>query len=753
MSKKVIIVESPTKAKTINKFLGKNYLVLSSYGHIRDLPKGKLGIDIEHNFTPTYVIPRDKQKNVTALKKQTQSAEEIYFATDEDREGEAIAWHLTNIIDIDANQAKRIVFHEITEEAIKTALQNPRSIDLHLVNAQQARRILDRLVGYKLSPFLWKKVARGLSAGRVQSVAVRLVVEREREINSFIPQEYWTINAELLRQNELLTARLIKKNDVTLDKFAISSQTEADKIISDINSHDFIVINIDSRDINKNPYPPFTTSTLQQTANNRLGFSAKQTMVIAQQLYEGVKLGNLGTTGLITYMRTDSLNLAEKFIAETADYLKKNFGDDHSQPTHFKTKNKSAQEAHEAIRPTNVNYTPASIKNYLQPNQYKLYELIWDRAVASQMPPAKIKQNNIDIKAGEYVFRANGAVITFAGWLKIYPDKMQENILPVVHEGEKLNLKNLLPEQHFTQPPGRYSEASLIKALEEKGIGRPSTYAPTISTIIDRNYVTLTDKRLRPTDIGMVVNDLLTEHFTQIIDYNFTAQMENELDEIAEGKREWPPVIMDFYEPFAKILAEKEDTISKTDIMPTRELGIDPQTKKPVSVRVGRFGPYIQLGTKDDDEKPKFASLLPGQLMENITLDDALSLLSLPRLIGTDKNGQEILAGFGRFGPYLKVGNSFVSIKNENPLTIDQATAENYLAIAAEKKQNKTVKEFPHTELKILRGRFGVYLTDGKINARLPKEKDPQKLTLAECQELIETAATKPKIKKRRKKS
>jgi len=753
MSKKIIIVESPTKAKTINKFLGKNYLVLSSYGHIRDLPKGKLGIDIEHNFTPTYVIPRDKQKNVTALKKQTQSAEEIYFATDEDREGEAIAWHLTNIIDIDANQAKRIVFHEITEEAIKTALQNPRSIDLHLVNAQQARRILDRLVGYKLSPFLWKKVARGLSAGRVQSVAVRLVVEREREINSFVPQEYWSITAELLQQNELLTARLIKKNDVTLDKFAISSQTEADKIISDINSHNFIVINIDSRDINKNPYPPFTTSTLQQTANNRLGFSAKQTMVIAQQLYEGVKLGNLGTTGLITYMRTDSLNLAEKFIAETADYLKKNFGDDHSQPTHFKTKNKSAQEAHEAIRPTNVNYTPTSIKNYLQPNQYKLYELIWNRAVASQMPPAKIKQNNIDIKAGEYVFRANGAIITFAGWLKIYPDKMQENVLPVVHEGEKLNLKNLLPEQHFTQPPGRYSEASLIKALEEKGIGRPSTYAPTISTIIDRNYVTLTDKRLRPTDIGMVVNDLLTEHFTQIIDYNFTAQMENELDEIAEGKREWPPVIMDFYEPFAKILEEKEDTISKTDIMPTRELGIDPQTKKPVSVRVGRFGPYIQLGTKDDDEKPKFASLLPGQLMENITLDDALSLLSLPRLVGTDKNGQEILAGFGRFGPYLKVGNSFVSIKNENPLTIDQATAENYLAIAAEKKQNKTVKEFPHTELKILRGRFGVYLTDGKINARLPKEKDPQKLTLAECQELIETAATKPKIKKRRKKS
>lgn len=753
MSKNVIIVESPTKAKTINKFLGKDYLVLSSYGHIRDLPKGKLGIDIENNFTPTYIVPRSKQKNVTELKKKTANTENIYFATDEDREGEAIAWHLANIIGLEPKDSKRIVFHEITEEAIKTALAKPRSIDLRLVDAQQARRILDRLVGYKLSPFLWKKVARGLSAGRVQSVAVRLIVEREREINSFTPQEYWTITADLKHQADTFPARLIKINNKTLDKFAISSQIEADKIVQAVKQESFIVSDVESKEVNKNPYPPFTTSTLQQAANSRLGFSAKQTMVLAQQLYEGIKLGSQGQTGLITYMRTDSLNLAEKFIQEATTYLKNTYGANFSHPTRFKTKNKSAQEAHEAIRPTSASRHPQDIKDYLNINQYKLYELIWERALASQMTPAKIKQNNIDIQAGDYIWRANGSVITFAGWLKIYPDKIQENTLPEVKVQTKLTCQSLKPEQHFTQPPARYTEASLVKALEEKGIGRPSTYAPTISTIIERNYVNLTDRKLKPTDIGIVVNDLLTEHFSQILDYNFTAQMENELDEIAEGKRDWPPVIMDFYKPFAKILAEKEDSISKTDIMPTRELGIDPKTNKPISVRVGRFGPYVQLGTKDDEEKPKFASLLPGQMIEDITLDDALSLLAMPREVGTTEQGEKILAGFGRFGPYLKVGNDFVSIKNENPLTIDEATAKKYLAEAVEKKQKKTIREFPENNIKILRGRFGPYLTDGANNVRIPKEKNPEQLSLEECQELISQSKDKPKKAKSRKKS
>lgn len=753
MSKNVIIVESPTKAKTINKFLGNDYLVLSSFGHIRDLPKGKLGIDLENNFTPTYVIPRSKQKNVTELKKKTTDTTNIYFATDEDREGEAIAWHLASIIGIEPNKSKRIVFHEITEEAIKQALANPRTIDLRLVDAQQARRILDRLVGYKLSPFLWKKVARGLSAGRVQSVAVRLIVEREREINNFTPQEYWTITADLKHQADIFPARLIKIENKTLDKFAINSQAAAEKIQQAINQESFIVENVESKEINKSPYPPFTTSTLQQAANSRLGFSAKQTMVIAQQLYEGIKLGSSGQTGLITYMRTDSLNLAEKFIQEAASYLKATYGTNYSKPTRYKTKNKSAQEAHEAIRPTSASRHPQDIKDYLNINQYKLYELIWERALASQMAPAKIKQNIIDIAAGIYGWRANGSVITFAGWLKIYPDKVQENTLPEVKIQTKLICQSINPEQHFTQPPARYTEASLVKAMEEKGIGRPSTYAPTISTIIDRNYVNLVDRKLKPTDIGIVVNDLLTEHFSQILDYNFTAQMENKLDEIAEGKRDWPPVINDFYEPFAKILTEKENTISKTDIMPTRELGVDPKTAKPISVRVGRFGPYVQLGTKDDEEKPKFASLLPGQMIEDITFNDALSLLALPREVGTTEQGEKILAGFGRFGPYLKVGSDFVSIKNENPLTIDEATANKYLAEAAEKKQKKTIKEFPENNIKILRGRFGPYITDGENNVRLPKEKNPEKLSLEDCQELISQSKDKPKKTKTRKKS
>ncbi len=748
MSKNVIIVESPTKAKTINKFLGKDYLVLSSYGHIRDLPKGKLGIDIENNFTPTYVIPRNKQKTVTELKKKTANSKNIYFATDEDREGEAIAWHLANIIGIDPEKSQRIVFHEITEDAIKQALIEPRTIDLRLVNAQQARRILDRLVGYKLSPFLWKKVARGLSAGRVQSVTVKLIVEREREINNFKPEEYWTITADLKHQTNIFPARLIKINNKTLDKFAIGSETAAKKIVEAINKENFIVSNVDSKEINKNPYPPFTTSTLQQAANSRLGFSAKQTMVIAQQLYEGIKLGNLGQTGLITYMRTDSLNLSEKFIQEATSYLTDSYGANYSHPTRYKTRNKSAQEAHEAIRPTSAHRQPQSIKKYLNINQYKLYELIWERAIASQMAPAKIKQNIVDIHTGNYSWRANGSEITFAGWLKIYPDKIQENTLPTLTVGDRLECQEIKPEQHFTQPPARYTEASLVKALEEKGIGRPSTYAPTISTIIERNYVNLIDRKLKPTNIGIVVNDLLTEHFSQILDYNFTAQMENELDEIAEGKRDWPAVIMDFYKPFAKILEEKENSISKTDIMPVKELGIDPKTKKPVSVRVGRFGPYVQLGTKDDEEKPKFASLLPGQMIEEISLNDALALLALPREVGLSEQGEKIFAGFGRFGPYLKIGSDYISIKNENPLTIDEKTAKQYIAEAIAKKQKKTVKEFPENNIKILRGRFGPYITDGENNIRLSKEKDPEKLSLAECLELISQAKDKPKKSK-----
>lgn len=751
MKKRLIIVESPTKAKTINKFLGDDYIVLSSYGHIRDLPKGKLGIDVDNDFTPSYIIPRDKQKNVTELKKQTKKANGVLFATDEDREGEAIAWHLANILDIDPASGQRIVFHEITEEAIKEALSNPRSIDLKLVNAQQARRILDRLVGYKLSPFLWKKVARGLSAGRVQSVALRLIVEREKEINSFIAEEYWTIEAELKNDTGSITARLFKKQEKTLDKFAIPNETSAREITNALQSATYTISNVERKKIKKHPYPPFTTSTLQQAANRILGYSAKQTMVLAQQLYEGIKLGSKGETGLITYMRTDSLNLAEKFIHEAEDYLVHTFNKEYSQPTRYKTKSQSAQEAHEAIRPTSALRHPDTIKDYLNPKQLKLYDLIWKRAVASQMKSAELEQTSIDISANEYTFRSSGSVITFAGWLKIYPDKVQENILPPVLKNEVLTLITLTPAQHFTQPPGRFSEAGLVKALEEKGIGRPSTYAPTISTLVSRNYVLLEEKKLKPTDIGILVTDLLTEHFPQIVDYNFTAQMENELDEVAHADRAWPPVIAEFYTPFIKLLTEKEESISKKDVTSMRELGIDQQTQKPVSVRLGRFGPYVQLGTKEDVEKPKFASLLPGQSIHTLTLPEALDLLSLPRVVGQTKEGENILAGQGRFGPYLKVANIYTSIKNENPLTINMETAMRYIQEAAERKQKKIIKEFPGSDIKILFGRFGAYITNGTTNARIPKDTKPEDLDLAKCEILLTEAENKPKTKKKKK--
>jgi DNA topoisomerase-1 len=751
MKKSLIIVESPTKAKTINKFLGDTYIVLSSYGHIRDLPKGKLGIDIENDFAPSYVIPKDKQKNVTELKNQTKKASGVLFATDEDREGEAIAWHLANILEIDPASSQRIVFHEITEEAIKSALANPRQIDLKLVNAQQARRILDRLVGYKLSPFLWKKVARGLSAGRVQSVALRLIVEREKEINAFVAEEYWTIEAELENTKGKIIARLFKHKDKTLNKFAITNELAAQQIIEKLKPATYTISAIERKEIKKNPYPPFTTSTLQQAANRILGFSAKQTMVLAQQLYEGIKLGDMGEMGLITYMRTDSLNLAEKFIQEAENYLISSFGKEFSEAIRYKTKSQSAQEAHEAIRPTTVINDPETIKDYLNPRQFKLYDLIWKRAVASQMKSARLEQTSIDIQAGEYTLRSSGSVITFAGWLKIYPDKIQENILPPVAKDDILKLLNLNPLQHFTQPPGRFSEAGLVKALEEKGIGRPSTYAPTISTLVDRNYVLLEEKKLKPTDIGILVTDLLVEHFPKIVDYNFTAQMENELDEVAQGQRAWPPVIADFYTPFAKLLTEKEETISKKDVTSMREVGVDPVTNKPVSVRLGRFGPYVQLGTKDDEVKPKFASLLPGQSIHTISLAEALALLSLPRTVGQTEAGEDILASQGRFGPYLKVGTSFTSIKNENPLTIDEATARRYLQEDAEKKQKKIIKEFTGSNIKVLFGRYGAYITDGISNARIPKDTKPEELELTTCENLLTEASQKPKFKRRKK--
>jgi len=586
MSKNLVIVESPTKAKTITKFLGSDFDIQSSFGHVRDLPASKMGVDIEKNFEPQYVVPTRARKNVNALKTKAAKAACVYFATDEDREGEAISWHLAEILQLPKDKTKRIAFHEITKEAIDNALKNPRAIDLNLVNAQQARRILDRLVGYELSPFLWKKLYKGLSAGRVQSVAVRLIVEREREIQAFKAEEFWTIEALFSKDGQNFTAALYKVDGKKLEKLEIKNKELADKILKALENNKFKVVSVEIKDKKRNPYPPFTTSTLQQAANNVLGFSAKQTMLLAQQLYE---------TGYITYMRTDSFNLADKFLNEAGDFIKQEFGADYAERKVYKSKQKGAQEAHEAIRPTEANNTPEKIQDKLDAKQLKLYDLIWRRAIASQMKSAIISQTSADInnENDKFTFRATGSQIKFLGWLKVLPDKATENLLPNLHNNDLLETKEIKSNQHFTEPPPRYTEASLVKAMEEKGIGRPSTYAPTISTIIERKYIEKEERKLKPTEIGMLVNDLLVKHFEKIVDYAFTAKMEEDLDEVAEGKKEWQPLIAEFYKPFKKNLMQKETEISKQDfIKETTDEKCD-KCGKDMVVKMGRYGKFL----------------------------------------------------------------------------------------------------------------------------------------------------------------
>ncbi len=661
----LVIVESPTKAKTLSRFLGKDFIIKSSFGHLRDLPQKEMGIDIENDFKPHYVVPRKNQKIVTELKKFAGKSKYIYFASDEDREGEAISWHLAQILKPKKDQLKRIAFHEITEEAILRAIENPREIDQNMVDAQQARRILDRLVGYEISPFLWKKITKGLSAGRVQSVAVRLIVEREEEIKKFVPEEYWDISGEFKKEKgeENITAKLNKINGETLDKFYIKSKDGADKILKDLDGSLYSVKNIEKKETKRSPHPPFTTSTLQQEANRRLGFSAKQTMMLAQQLYEGVDLGSAGSVGLITYMRTDSLNLAEKFLEEAKSFISKSFGKEYSSavPKKYTTKSKLAQEAHEAIRPTNVSNDPEKIKGYLNDNQYKLYNLIWRRAVASQMPEAILTSTAIDIAAeknnlkDEYTFRANGLVVKFDGFLKVYGTN-QETILPAFSLNEMLQLIGLTPTQHFTEPPSRYSDASLVKALEEYGIGRPSTYAPTISTIIERGYVEkIENRRLKPTDIAFVVNKVLEEHFPQIVDYQFTAKMENNLDEIAEGKKEWVPVISDFYGPFKENLEKKYKEIKKV------EEETDEKCEKcgaPMVIKMGRFGKFMACSGFPECKNIKSLKKegVSGEEIAPETTDEKC-----------EKCGAPMVIKMGRFGKFLSC-SKYPECKNMKPI-------------------------------------------------------------------------------------
>ena len=648
---KLIIVESPTKAKTITKFLGRGFKIESSFGHIRDLPKSSLGVDTENNFEPKYLIPAKARKNLNKLKELAKKADEIILATDEDREGEAIAWHLQEALKLDPKATERIVFHEITKDAIFEALKNPRSLDMNQVDAQQARRVLDRLVGYELSPFLWKKVARGLSAGRVQSVAVRLVVEREREIQAFKPEEYWSLEVDLAKKTDaekIIRARLNKIDDQVVDKLDINNKAAADKISNDLENVDYVISRVEKKQNKKNPPKPFTTSTLQQTANRMLGYSAKRTMIIAQQLYE---------QGFITYMRTDSLNLADKFLTDAHKYLRNNVGDKYAlaTPRKFKTKSKGAQEAHEAIRPTEAENSPENLGDKLSDTQKRLYTLIWQRAIASQMPEAVMDATTLDIDAigTIYQFRATGQVINFDGYLKIYPEKSKELELPSVENAEKLDFIRLDKEEHFTKPPARYSDAGLVKELEKYGIGRPSTYAPTLATIEARNYVTRDEgKKLAPTDIAFVVNDLLVEHFPQTIDYQFTAKMENDLDRIAEGETAWQPIIRDFYEPFHKNLEEKYNTIKKENIMPEETTTVKcDKCGAPMIVKTGRYGKFLACSAFPGCKNIKS---MPAEGEDTAQKDKEFAELQEKyKEELCEKCGEKMALKNGRFGPFL----------------------------------------------------------------------------------------------------
>jgi len=744
----------------MHKYLGSEFTALASYGHVRDLLPKKGSVDPEADFAMNYSLIERNEKHVNAIIRAAKKADAIYLATDPDREGEAISWHLYEILKekglLENKPVHRVVFHEITKKAIQEAVSNPRALSLEMVDAQQARRALDYLVGFNLSPLLWKKIRQGLSAGRVQSPALRMIVDREAEIEAFNPQEYWTIEADTNKLDDTerkIEARLTLLKDEKIKQFSITDEAgakAAEATLSSAANGQLIVSSITKKQRKRNPAPPFTTSTMQQEAARKLGFSAQRTMRTAQRLYEGID-----GTGLITYMRTDAVNLAGEAVDEIRDYISKEFGADQAPetPRVFKTKSKNAQEAHEAIRPTSTFRTPQSLANELEHDQLRLYGLIWKRTVACQMIHATIDTVAADLAAGDAgLFRANGSTIRHPGFLAVYEegkddqkdDDKDGKRLPPLEEGELLNLQQIRTEQHFTDPPPRYSEASLVKALEAYGIGRPSTYAAIISVLLNREYVTLEQKRFYPTDIGRIVGKFLSDHFTRYVDYEFTANLEDDLDAISRGEKEWKPLMKSFWTDFNKQVIEKEASVSRAEVMQARELGIDPKSGKPVSVRMGRFGPFVQIGTKDDEDKPKFASLLQGQKVESISYEDAMELFKLPRKLGETAEGEPVSAAIGRFGPYIRYANKFVSLpKDDSPYTVELERA---LELIAEKKKidaERIIKVFEEQKIQVLKGRYGPYITDGKVNARMPKEQDPEALTLEQCQALIKEAAEK----------
>ncbi len=763
MAKNLLIVESPAKAKTINKYLGKDFHVLASYGHVRDLVPREGAVDVERDFAMRYALIDKNEKHVDAIAKAAKSAEALYLATDLDREGEAISWHISEILRerglLEGKKLHRVVFSEITPKAIQEAVAHPRRISQPLVDAQQARRALDYLVGFNLSPVLWRKVQTGLSAGRVQSPALRMIVEREEEIEAFKTQEYWTIAARLEHATQPFEAKLTRYAGHKVEQFTFTNGDAAEKARSSVvNAAQgaLVVRDVTSKQRQRRPAAPFITSTLQQEAARKLGFSTSRTMRTAQTLYEGVMLGSEGQVGLITYMRTDATHLAMDAIHELRDVIRQRYGAQ-ALPEHhhvYRAKSKNAQEAHEAIRPTSAARTPDQINAYLNSDQQKLYELIWKRTLACQMAPALLNTVGIDLAAGDaHLFRATGTTVVEPGFLAVYEegrdvrteeDEEQGRRLPPLVAGDRVPLAAVTADQHFTEPPPRYSEASLVKTLEEYGIGRPSTYASIIQTLVSREYVMLDSRRFRPTDVGRVVAKFLGNHFTRYVDYDFTAKLEDELDAVSRGEEDWVPLMRKFWQPFKALVTDKMETVTFDEAKASRVLGNDPKTGKPVSVRLGRYGPFASIGTKDDPDKPKFASLRPGQSLHTITLEEALALFQLPRKLGLAPDGEEIVANIGRFGPYVKHGALYASLKPEDdPYTIELARALEVLRQKREHEANRVINRFDDGAIQVLNGRYGPYITDGTKNAKIPKDREPKSLTRDECAALLEAAPAK----------
>ena len=767
MSINLVIVESPAKAKTIKKYLGKDFEVLASYGHVRDLVPKEGAVDPEHGFAMKYQVVERNQKHVDAISRALKKAKSLYLATDPDREGEAISWHLYELMksqgELEGKTVQRVVFYEITKASVREAMAQPRELSVDLVNAQQARRALDFLVGFNLSPLLWKKVRPGLSAGRVQSPALRMICEREDEIAAFVAREYWTIDAELEHSEQKFSGKLVEYAGAKVEQFSFTTEAEAravERTLKDAAKGTLTVLSVDRKQRRRNPAPPFTTSTLQQEAARKLSFSAQKTMRVAQQLYEGVDIGE-GAVGLITYMRTDSLNLAQEAIGQIRDTIVQLYGKEGlaEEPRIYKTKSKNAQEAHEAIRPTAANILPNEIEKHLEADQFRLYSLIWKRTVACQMAPAIFDTVAVDLLAGtaerakaadalpRTVLRANGSTLVKPGYISVYQEGMDDvvqddsdHVLPPMKEGDNVKLTGVVPTQHFTEPPPRFSEASLVKALEEYGIGRPSTYASIISTLRDREYVDIESRRFTATDIGKIVSRFLTQYFTTYVDYDFTAKMEDSLDAVAAGDQEWVPLLEKFWKPFIDLVNHTETSVSREEVAQARDLGIDPVSGKPMSVRMGRFGPFVQIGTKDDEDKPRFAGLRPGQKMDLITHEQAIELFKLPRKLGQTAAGEEITTNVGRFGPYVKFGAKYVSLKTDDPYEI---TLERALEVIREKEiadANRLILDFPDAGIQVLNGRFGPYITDKQRNAKIPKDRDPKSMTLEECQAMLATA-------------